>query len=444
MPLLRKTPLTSLKGTELKRLASLAGLGSSTRKPELLSRLRTELCVPRLASQALYALGERAVDGIKKRVRIVSIDMGIKNLAYAVLDVRKSSALLGSKTGGKESNTSAPAEALLGDQRRVKRVDALTHVDLFKWDRVNLLGDSSSSGDLDGSPANGAVDDEPKPSTVTSSSTTLSATKASTFEPPALARLAYSVVSKIILPLNPTHILIERQRHRSSGSPAVFEWTLRVNMLEGMIWTVLATLSNTRRTETLLATGETLPVWEGDEGFLTYSVSPKRVADYWVRFHQESQEDSAGKTGAEARSSKIEKEAKIKVAESWLRARSSSDGEGFEGAGEVLRCVEPDSNSMRHAFLTLRTQGGKTRKTKKNSQIPDGISSNERELVNRLDGKLDDLADSLLQGVAWVQWELNRRQILENFDLDAENDDNAKPKAAKQEKKTRTRKVRHS
>ena len=28
-------------------------------------------------------------------------------------------------------------------------------------------------------------------------------------------------------------------------------------------------------------------------------------------------------------------------------------------------------------------------------------------------GKLDDLADSLMQGMAWVKWEENRREVLE-------------------------------
>jgi len=29
-------------------------------------------------------------------------------------------------------------------------------------------------------------------------------------------------------------------------------------------------------------------------------------------------------------------------------------------------------------------------------------------------GKLDDLADSLLQGMAWIQWEENKSEVLKN------------------------------
>ena len=55
-----------------------------------------------------------------------------------------------------------------------------------------------------------------------------------------MAQIALNFIQTHILPQNPTHILIERQRFRSSSSPAILDWTIRVNTLEAMIYAILA------------------------------------------------------------------------------------------------------------------------------------------------------------------------------------------------------------
>src|SRR5437764_8308376 len=85
------------------------------------------------------------------------------------------------------------------------------------------------------------------------------------FEPDVFASLAYSLVRQRLLTYDPSLVLIERQRYRSMGSSAIQEWTVRVNMLEGMLYAVL---------ETLHAEGW----WSGS----VRAVTPGKVGGFWV------------------------------------------------------------------------------------------------------------------------------------------------------------------
>ena len=62
------------------------------------------------------------------------------------------------------------------------------------------------------------------------------------FAPSTLSKTALTLTEDILQAYKPDHILVERQRFRSGGAAAVQEWTLRVNMLESMIWACLTTL----------------------------------------------------------------------------------------------------------------------------------------------------------------------------------------------------------
>ena len=69
-----------------------------------------------------------------------------------------------------------------------------------------------------------------------------SGTEPDPFSPASLARVTTALVRDALLPLRPTHVLIERQRFRSAGHAAVQEWTLRVNTLEAMLHAALRTV----------------------------------------------------------------------------------------------------------------------------------------------------------------------------------------------------------
>ena len=190
------------------------------------------------------------------------------------------------------------------------------------------------------------------------------------FEPHVYAALAYDVLDRIFQEGRPSHVLIERQRFRSMGAAAVQEWTLRVNMFEAMLYAVLETLKRQGR-------------WEGD----VYGVSPARVAQFWVGDAEmeteaspkkQKKDDEPDEKIIKTSKSKQTKTLKMQLVGKWLRDSSkfSVDGQAQESA--------------------VKYQNVQTGKEKQSTF-----------------GKLDDLADSVLQALAWLEWEANRQLIFE-------------------------------
>ncbi|KAL0470361.1 mitochondrial resolvase Ydc2 [Neurospora intermedia] len=85
------------------------------------------------------------------------------------------------------------------------------------------------------------------------------------FAPNAMADMAYRLITEHILPQKPTHILIERQRFRTANAAGIFEWTVRVNMLESMIYAILRVMQN-----------------RGEFKGVVVAVPPKRVVNYLI------------------------------------------------------------------------------------------------------------------------------------------------------------------
>ena len=133
-----------------------------------------------------------------KKERILSIDMGIQNLAFCVADV---------ETGG-----------------------SADRMHVVAWRRVSPTSFLPSV----------AQSQTPQPA---SSSVRL---PSSVFTSQNLALAAQSLLTRTFLPYAPSTILIERQRFRTGGVAAVQEWTLRVNTLEAALWGVLAALREGR------------------------------------------------------------------------------------------------------------------------------------------------------------------------------------------------------
>lgn len=393
--------LTKKSATQLEEIAIATGFPSSGTKKLLIERLR------QCAFQCALS-GHKGTESRSRRVSLLSIDMGIRNLAFAHITID-------------------PLER--ADAKGISHQSPV----LQTWNRldVSALGHDEQSHDLHLSSRFGTSSSscQEKEST---EETSLEQ-ESNVFAPENFARRAYSLLISMITTFKPTHILIERQRFRSAGGSAVQEWTLRVGMFESMLYAILHTLQQEQLKRSLKTNVEFREVHiEG--------VDPKRVLRYWINPHSvnvdngttkskrikskkptnpdateiddlNDEQEAKGKTRKKGLNAREGKKAKIDTVQCWLNslskkgmATSSSTGKApiVLGSGVLTRQVS-------EAFLT------KCNKPRARS------SRNRTTTESRIDiGKLDDLADCLLQGVAWWQWQFARGEIArlgDEFDL---------------------------
>ena len=346
--------LLTLRADQLRHAATCLGLATSGKKKATLESTITQ------------SLSEHR--SFSKAPVIVSVDMGIKNLGLCVLQ----------------------APGLARESKGRKQFTAPSPIQILAWKKFNVLGQlqpadmTETSVKVGGKrPAKAKVDP-------------------SVFRPALLSKVALEVAQDILQTYKPTHILIERQRFRTMGGSAVQEWTLRVNMLESMLYACFETLSSTSTTKQ--------PFPEVVE------VSPARVARFWCGGTSQDEgtdvETPLAEIGSKpsqapkrkkkntlkldkvAKKDMIDKRARINVVRSWLaadevplRPQLAVDLEFTEQAREVAETFKVDPSTGK------RVRG--------------------EAAIASVDGpvKLDDLADCLLQGVAWVRWEENRRKL---------------------------------
>ena len=216
------TWLSSLKQVQLSRVAFLTGAPTSGTKPALIRHIwdAIENGPTKILDPAEQPSSKSSLD----EASIVSIDLGLRNLAYAHLTTRRAS----NKGKDDEVSTGSPTPTLKA------------------WQRI----DASS------------VKVEEK---VEDSETSLPEVK-EVLDSATLAAYAYHVGRKILYSYQPTHILLERQRFRSGGGAAVQEWSLRVGVFEGMLHGVLKTL-----------------ITERNLNIEVHSIDPGRVTRYWLQ-----------------------------------------------------------------------------------------------------------------------------------------------------------------
>jgi len=291
--------LANLKATHLRSLLTSIGGKTSGTKPQLLSRLQHEVHTNGKLARATPAHAPQ---------RILSVDMGIKNLAFCVADI-----------------TAAAQPPPLA-------------MHIAAWQRISLLAAAPGTP-----PSGSAAGDAPSP-----------------FAPPQLSRTAHALVTGALLPWAPAAILLERQRFRSGGGAAVQEWTLRVNALEAMVWAVLRALG---------------------AGADLVAVEPARVAAFWL-----------------PRRRAVAKADKVGAVRGWVR-----EG-GCEGEGLRVTFGERAARA-RDAFLGGPSVG---RRSKVPAVSVDGSEESLDGEVSEGVGKLDDLADCLLQAAAWAKWKSNK------------------------------------
>ncbi|KAL2160188.1 hypothetical protein VTH06DRAFT_1844 [Thermothelomyces fergusii] len=204
------TPLLKETAVALRTLCSSCGLPKTGTKPVLVQRLR------RAAGQ---------FRPVPPEARILSIDLGLKNFAYALL------------------SPAAPPG-------RKRAADGLLNVPvhLHAWDRLDLTLRShrpDATGKATASSASSASSSSASSSSASAKEKEDEEEKdkdGEAYSPAALSALTAHLVRTRLLPLRPTHVLIERQRFRNRGGAAVTEWTLRVNSLEAMLHAALAAL----------------------------------------------------------------------------------------------------------------------------------------------------------------------------------------------------------
>ncbi|GAM82927.1 hypothetical protein ANO11243_009130 [Dothideomycetidae sp. 11243] len=329
--------LSSLQSWQLKHLCTNLGISAGPKKSTT-------------AAALVAALGQYARH--TEQPRIKSVDMGVKNLAYCMLRPRE--------------------RATDGAQFRV-----------YDWRRINVLTGESTT-------AQAEVDDEK----ITTDGDGAEEAPALTnlYSPANLAPVAARLAGRLASDMDPSHIVIERQRFRSMGGSSVQEWTLRVNSLEAMLWASLQTLRD--------ITTQSTPATAFPQ---TVEMNPARIAAYWnTRASDWSLNEANGNEIIPEASDKqpqrkgvddsdvatkrgMEKSEKISLIRHWLET----------GAIDVDDALQP----LADAFMIV----GRARKT-------DG------DLVI---GKKDDLADCVVQGVTFSLWSRNRQLLAQRLDQEA-------------------------
>ncbi|KAI4666063.1 uncharacterized protein J4E78_003530 [Alternaria triticimaculans] len=355
------------------------GAPSSGTKAVLQERFRRDIGISHLSkSQPTWPKSGAA----NKKLRIMSIDMGIKNLAFC------------------EAEVSYPLKDSLDADMKVLR-----------WEKINLTeapGDEIQSEKK--SPRKGK----------TTKQRTEGADEASDmYSADALSKTAYGLIKNKILAGSPDIILIEKQRWRSGGGSAVQQWTLRVNTLEGMLWAVLQTIY-AQRLEKGASESTTAKLYE------VFSADPKRVGQYWltraagrladgdeeVMKPGQSNEDEAATPKKTLSRSKAEKKVKIALLRSWLTATPASTASVTQDTVPgITFSFAPDAENTRQALLSISTS---KRRKKANDESDDGLPA--AAVAGSALKKLDDVTDCFLQAAAWISWESNRlqlRQVLE-------------------------------
>ncbi|OQD85215.1 hypothetical protein PENANT_c010G01474 [Penicillium antarcticum] len=413
--------LGSLKSAQLQRIARATGIQSSGTKGVLVERIATELnlqhttagCLPptssKRKSKPVGLSPSSTNDDMQfKQQRpwsILSIDMGIQNLAFAHLRIPSSS-------------ESAPA-SLDSDHPPTLELTAWHKLAVSEISNLNLIPTTSEN-------------------LSTTSETTLPIAKAQSkdsekekenYTPSLYAQNAYKLITSLLEAYNPTHILIERQRFRSGGGSAVQEWTLRVGVFEGMLYAILHALREER--------GGTL------QNVVVQGIEPRRVVRYWLEGGTKRDADEKGEDSkAKKLTARDIKKAKIDLVAHWLSSarkhQNAASGEGEvcttkPGSLADTKIVLADSSESPilqnisagylRKWLDQATRKSKTTKTKTKDRtivtespciasIAQGMALTPTTAA--IDpGKLDDLADCLLQGVTWVEWQVMRERIAE-------------------------------
>lgn len=365
---------------------------------------------------------------------ILSIDMGVQNLAFAHLRVPRS----GVAGIGIDAANPRPPELTAWHKLAISEISSLN---LIPGDNTSIIKPESTEaipGSGDATESSQAIlpiemgKDMPVKVKIAKSTK-----EKDSFSPDLYAANAYTLISSLIAAYRPTHVLIERQRFRSGGGSAVLEWTLRVGLLEGMLYAVLHTLRQERGGEVA--------------DLVVRGVEPRRVVRYWLeggsgppvpgKGDMDEKSEAGEKVKEKKPNAREVKKAKIDLVGRWLSAAvqkqntntcSETDVSleklelGIAAENKIVLADKaecPSLHGVAGAYMrkwqgqtqNLKKEKGKGSRALKSGPLPPLPVSPHSEIgdeVAAIDpGKLDDLADCLLQGVTWVEWQIMRERI---------------------------------
>ena len=350
--------LSNLKAWQLKHLAFLTGLNSTGTKAQVCRTLVDRSNKPGLSASPC---------------RILSVDMGVKNLAFCLLETRR--------VQGDEQTTDGTLSMHLSDWKRMDVSERL----LARHTNPSTACSSPTSGESTGEPGelNETSSDDPT----------------NIYAPSSLCKIAF-VLATEFLQYKPDYILIERQRFRSGGAPAIQEWTVRVNMLESMLWASLETMRHHNRTQQ-----------DQDQKFPEIlEMSPRRVGMFWLT------RGDFFPTPADIAASLMAPQETIKAVETEVKKKS------FEKKDKIALARHWLSLSLTTADLTVDDNlapmvasfcAPKERQSRRRSKDDEHDEEPEVKDTPAISGKLDDLADCLVQAVTFALWEQNRERVRE-------------------------------
>jgi cruciform cutting endonuclease 1 len=418
--------LSSLKATQLKSLARATGIPNSGRKDELRQKISEELLTSIfLCDAGHHDSPQKKKEGMGlcgKELSILSIDMGIQNLAFAHLIVRPPDHLRGIGDGVEKGLVTLNAWHRIGVQELGCASPASRDADTTEVKLQSLLSPSAfrtfkkpSSEESDDIESDQNLPTDSKPAN-------------KNFEPDTLSHNAFFLLSSLLQAYKPTHILIERQRFRSAGQSAVLEWSLRVGVFEGMLHAVLCTMRELSR----------LSKRHGGIGGVAdhlqvYAISPARIMQFWDEGKSDTSleegDDDGGKK-AKSQNQRGVKRFKMDVVGDLLSASTTGtsgrenlscwdvavdikdkDEQGVPGVKDVVDAYLRRWNPQLSVSQTELKSGTSTKKGRK------GKSATDDKKAYQID-KMDDLADCLLQGLTWLEWQARRARIVRGRAVD--------------------------
>ena len=324
---------SKLRAKELQRLAFLCGQHVTGTKPTITKRLARAIAAPPATPASSGPV-------------VLSIDLGIRNLAISLMASASTSPSVGSRSSKAKKKTSTTSR----HNQPPTPVTSPPPITLHHWERLALVAGPKTGV------SSAEIDDE-------------DAGADEVFAPAEIAKLANGFLQKTVLQMNPlpTHILIERQRWRSGRAPGILEWTVRVNTLEAMLHASLRALHDAG-------------VYQGE----VISIRPEAVGKFFIGVDDEEKKPAT-------KSYSDSKKLKIKTLGHWL-----SQGKAVVTPGNELASDMIDAYRDRVLAPRRRRATSKSNDTEENG-----------ETKVALDAKLDDLTDSLMQGMAWLRWQEN-------------------------------------
>ncbi|KAI5862415.1 Ydc2-catalyt-domain-containing protein [Durotheca rogersii] len=384
------TLLPKLKQRQLVQLALLCGVQCSGTKADITEHL-------------VGVAPARPAKPLAARDRLIlSIDPGIRNLGYSVL-----SPAAPERTRGRRKAAPPLTAASLRYPPRVI-LHAWRHRDLLEEAGYDEAEEAAAAKSLSKTRAKARA----------------RAKMAEYFNPTSLAVTADRLLrDELVLPLQPTQVLVERQRWRTHGASAILEWTLRVNTLEAMLHASMRTMRELGR-------------WTGDIAW----VVPERVARLWEPIlpprtprarrgsAKRSTDDDDGNEEGETEEEGTKKK----------RGRPRKKTTKADDSAAAADVMEAEFKELRRTMRSQDIKKHKMRVLQNWLLSPDKIiqpaDDETKEAIERFQDrfrprrarqaaksglpadakarKLDDLTDSILQGMAWLKWEENRALLL--------------------------------